>query len=122
MVKSLGRNCVILVVIWLKIQPVFNNDAIAKADILQAPPRVLEKTRVKIVYGFIAGTPKCSPDYLRARGTQFPRTDDAALGGCLVRAQRSRPRMVCPDCIDARNEWLKEHCPTWAKTHDLDGM
>ncbi|MBN8599531.1 MAG: hypothetical protein J0M26_00665 [Planctomycetes bacterium] len=38
MVKSLGRNRVILVVIWLKIQPVFNNDAIAKADILQAPP------------------------------------------------------------------------------------
>lgn len=84
--------------------------------------RVLEKKRVKIIYGLVAGTPKCSPDYLRARNTQFPHTDDVALGGCSVRPQKYRPRMICPDCIEARNEWLTENCPAWAESHDLDGL
>lgn len=82
--------------------------------------RTLEQKRVKIVYGLIAGTPKCSPDYLRARETQFPHTDDFAFGGCTIRPQKYRPRMTCPHCIEVRNEWLWENCPTWAESHELD--
>ncbi len=78
--------------------------------------RVLEKTRVKIVYGFIAGRRQCSPDYLRARGTQFPHTDDAAWAVALcghrdlVRGWSARIALM------HRNEWLKEHCQRGGNT------
>ncbi|MFQ5685018.1 MAG: hypothetical protein ACE5HC_17340 [Candidatus Binatia bacterium] len=43
-------------------------------------------------------------------------------GPLRVRPEKYRPRMVCPSCIEARNKWLMEHCPTWAEFQDLDGL
>ncbi|MFQ5682984.1 MAG: hypothetical protein ACE5HC_06895 [Candidatus Binatia bacterium] len=83
---------------------------------------VLEEKRVKVIYGLILDSEKFSPDYLHAQDTQFPHTDDVVLGSCRVRSQKYRPQMVCPDCIEARNQWLTEHCPTWAEFQDLDRL
>ena len=84
--------------------------------------RKLVLTRVRIVYGLVRGTPKASPGYLAARRKGFPHTDDVAFGGCVVKERRQCERMVCLDCVAARNQWLAENFPSWAAKNELSGL
>jgi hypothetical protein len=82
----------------------------------------LAPREVRIVYGLIRRSPKVSPTYLTARRRGFPHCDDVALGGCVVREPRTRPKGICPTCCQVRDDWLRQHCPTWAGTHDPSGL
>ena len=77
---------------------------------------------VRIQYGLIRRSPKVAPAYLHARRRHFPHCDDVVLGGCMVREPRTRAKGTCPACCEARDNWLRQHCPTWADTHDLSGL
>ena len=77
---------------------------------------------VRVVYGLIRSSSKVSVTYLNARKQGFPHCDDVALGGCVVRAVRTRPKNVCLTCCEVRNTWLRQHCPTWADERDPSGL
>ena|SRR5215210_6709498 len=77
----------------------------------------LEGRAVRIQYGLIRGTPKVAREYLQARKTLFPNCDDVALGGCMVRQEKTKRKAICPDCNKARDTWLAENYPAWVAKH-----
>jgi hypothetical protein len=43
--------------------------------------------------------------YMEARASLFPNCDDAELGGCVVRAERTMPKNICRTCNATRDAW-----------------
>jgi hypothetical protein len=74
---------------------------------------------IRVVYGLRRGL-KQSPAYLTARRAGFPHCDDWINGGCIVRKERSRSKPVCAECVATRDAYLKEHHPSWLRSHEPD--
>jgi hypothetical protein len=82
----------------------------------------LEVRQARIVYGLIGRSLKISPEYLAARRELFPHSDDTVLGGCIVRASKTRDRFVCPVCCEVRDTRLDLHHAGWSETHETSGL
>lgn len=44
---------------------------------------------------------------MRAAKEKFPFGKDYVLGGCVVRPQKTVPGFICPQCVIARDKWLR---------------
>ena len=72
---------------------------------------IMNELPVEIFYGF----PSAKPDgYYEARLITFRNSDEPISGGCMYTPNdpTSRSRLVCPICVEYRNNWLTEHSET----------
>ena len=66
----------------------------------------MQKTQLRLVYGM--PSPKEFEEMRAAKG-KFPYGKDYVLAGCVVKPQKTVDGFLCPQCVRAREKWLRAH-------------
>lgn len=66
----------------------------------------MEAVELKLVYGM--PSPK-EFEEMRVAKKKFPYGKDYALAGCVVKPKKTIDGFLCPQCVRAREKWLKAH-------------
>jgi hypothetical protein len=60
---------------------------------------------VPIRYGLFRFSSSEELQYLEARASTFPNSDDAVLGGCVLEPEQTTSKNVCRTCNATRDAW-----------------
>ncbi len=78
----------------------------APDDICPVHKIKMQAVALKLVYGM--PSPEEFAD-MRVAKEKFPYGRDYVLAGCVVKPQKTVDGFLCPQCVGARETWLKAH-------------